>query len=1679
MAQKTRFLDSVSVNAFGNVMPDAIITASGGVGDIIFTRANGVTFTLPLAASASSADSLTTASVIDNVITFTKGDLSTFSITVDTGSAGSAVATGSLLTTGSVIDNTLTFTKGDGTSFTLVVATGSSESVPAGTVSSSAQISELGFVTSSATASFITNSQTSSMSVATASYALYAVSASVEIIKEISSSYSDTASYVEIAQTASFVTTAQTASFVQNAVSSSYALTASYALNAGEGSGIFKQTGSIQATTNDLQFTGSVSFLSVSGSNPPPKFDIDRLKMEITGGLIITRDLVVGDDFIVDDETTLRKETTIGYRNFSNDDFSYNLNVTASSNSLNSARFDGGIVITGSSTIIGDITASGQISSSATVRGQHIIAAGQLEGNDLDIITNAEIGGYLNVGGNITSSNITASGTIQGKNLFSNNQVTLGHGSDYQTNLRPDGVTGDGTDGSLRIYGGGLRVDKNITSSGNISASGNIIATNIISEVTENSDNSFKTVVYDSATKKFFRTGSYGGGGGGSVPSGTVSGSAQITELGFVNETQTSSMSVATASYVTSSNIVGNFTTSSIINFPTEVSRSAAAAGFGAGGESIPSGTVSGSAQITELGFVQSSITASSLDTASVSNNTITFTKGNGDTFAITVNTGSGTSIDTGSFISNSQTSSMTVGTASIANFVPFNGNRSVSNQNQPSGIRNVNFGANGLADFISKVYFTNDGPVLDAQNITIGEFLPIGSTVATITATDAEGQAITFGTSSTYTDDFFRIDSSTGVITMNVKSTSSMNTYNDGGTLKAPFPVTATDTFNESGSLTYYIRITPNTAPIWSENSGVGNVTDITESIAEDSGLGTDKDRYYFRDTESDTITIGSGSFSTHFLTAFALTKQSGYVRLDQITSSLDFDLYPTYSFVLTASDEHYESGDDLSSITYLPVKINVTDNVAPTINPQTLTGINEKSNTGAVAGTVFAEDDESNTMTFTQFILKSAFLNSNPTANLTSSLGGASLQNPSSDPFSINPSSGQVTRKSGQFLNVDIADRYVYTTTVRDNFNPVSASADITIPIANHVANTISISSVANIIETATTGNKVNQALTGLGGSNTILLAANSSTQRWEITSTPDLIEATNITASSTTLQLKSDLSSSATVGGDTITLQITASQDNFDTTIQYLDKVVDVELMAAPVLTPSDQTSNLNTNGARPSNNLVLVSITDPQSFTIAHSTWTFTPNPGQALEAVRNGAANSYYVRPTSNLAAGTYGYTASIFNDKGFRAGELKDEFTIAQAPVGSLTTNGTFYIIESALNGVNIVTDPNGRTGTQGDLGVTYSPTYNSAAVSSFASSNAAIAVASNGNLTAGENISGSSNTYPGTITSNITWQDQYGNAGGPTAITVNIAENALPTATLNLGVTSLLTASLAVSGSVIASLTGSDSQGFENITSASLSGTGANSFNLVDKTGASINRKYEIQPLSDLSAGNYSITGSVVDAFNQSSSANLDISIAALPTIPEVYIYSSTRGSGAPIPANYNALLGSETTTGTPIKEWASGSLGNEGPITLSGGVMRLIGSASAGLAGSSLNTIVSSTIGTVNPAENEAGNHLIYLVYPSGSDPRLGGTPTSMGDAFGDSTFGKYLLYYFTNAADKGIIGSQLNSFDLSTGYTASNGTIKTDYNRWTVLGCNNSKFSSTSTKFYVVPTSGSAPA
>ena len=116
------------------------ISPSNGLGDVTIT-ATGV--------STNTGSLLTTASAALNVVTFTKGDGSTFNVTIDTGSgagvtqinAGSGIQvtngtgpiatitntlnTGSLLKTASMASNVMTFTKGDGSTFGVTILSAS------------------------------------------------------------------------------------------------------------------------------------------------------------------------------------------------------------------------------------------------------------------------------------------------------------------------------------------------------------------------------------------------------------------------------------------------------------------------------------------------------------------------------------------------------------------------------------------------------------------------------------------------------------------------------------------------------------------------------------------------------------------------------------------------------------------------------------------------------------------------------------------------------------------------------------------------------------------------------------------------------------------------------------------------------------------------------------------------------------------------------------------------------------------------------------------------------------------------------------------------------------------------------------------------------------------------------------------------------------------------------------------------------------------------------------------------------------------------------------------------------------------------------------------------------------------------------------------------------------------
>ena len=170
MPNQVRFLDNVSVSAFGNTggtettsTGSLLLTASAATNIITFTKGDGTTFpvTIDTGSDVTTGSLITTASAALNVITFTKGDGTTFPITLDTGSTsisssyattssfaqsgngifsgsfsgsfegdgsgltGVGAHTGSLMTTASAALNVITFTKGDGTTFPITVDTGS------------------------------------------------------------------------------------------------------------------------------------------------------------------------------------------------------------------------------------------------------------------------------------------------------------------------------------------------------------------------------------------------------------------------------------------------------------------------------------------------------------------------------------------------------------------------------------------------------------------------------------------------------------------------------------------------------------------------------------------------------------------------------------------------------------------------------------------------------------------------------------------------------------------------------------------------------------------------------------------------------------------------------------------------------------------------------------------------------------------------------------------------------------------------------------------------------------------------------------------------------------------------------------------------------------------------------------------------------------------------------------------------------------------------------------------------------------------------------------------------------------------------------------------------------------------------------------------------------------------
>ena len=949
---------------------------------------------------------------------------------------------------------------------------------------------------------------------------------------------------------------------------------------------------------------------------------------------------------------------------------------------------------------------------------------------------------------------------------------------------------------------------------------------------------------------------------GDSTPAGTISGSQQITDLGFISssdsttslntftssiQTQVNGLSAATSSYLTSSGSV---------DF-TDIT-------------SVPSGIISGSSQITALGFVSES----------------------GD--STPAGTVSGSSQLTASYDARYQLSGSSI---------PFDGNRIVSQEKLPTMFTSsFNPGTSGsVVDFLNAIFYPNTEPSITSGNQTISEYSASSAAIFTLEATDPEGQSLTFGTASDYTDDLVRV-ASNGVVTLNaLAESSSFNTDLVGGSHGHTFTATATDTFNATVEKDITIFVTPNAAPIFRETSVSGNqITNVTASLNESSSDGTLVKRIFFTDAESDTITIDSSSISPQ--AHFTITKSSTYVDITQNTGSLNYEVDPLYTFSISASDEHFQNSQDSDSISVLPISISVVDNATPTVNNQTLSSINENSSNGASVGTISATDSEGNTITFTNFSLYRLELD-NVLVSSGSYGGTSQLTDPHENPFQMD-SSGNVTRKNGVFINSDLINEYQYTVEVRDAYNNNSNPAIVTIPITDDTPATLSDNFTNLFIkESETSGTTIKTTNYGSTG------ADFDSNQAGTFASSNPAISING----SGNLSLGVDLSGSVTQSGETIDSTITFTNGFSTTTTQAIS--VSVIANHHPSASFTLQNSNLNTNLATTNTNLVSVSITDTESDTPYSASLSGT-DAGKLNINYTNSNSSSLFIRANENLSAGTITYNLRVTDAYSEVSDYTGQTIPINQADTGTLGGDTTSYLIESARSG-SVLRDASGfESGSASQLSVSYSGSDGTPSVQSFTSSNAAIAIDNSGSLTLAVDISGSATSSGDTISSDITFSDNYGNVGSG-SLTVNVFANSHPSASFTNN-SSVYNTNQATSSALMVSLTITDAES-DTPFSMSLSGTDASKFNIVPQN--SNTSSVQLTAASDFAGGTYSYTASIFDQFGETSQYEREITIAqanlgTLTTNGTFYIIESATNT-AQIKTNSNGRTGTQGDLG------------------------------------------------------------------------------------------------------------------------------------------------------------------
>jgi hypothetical protein len=366
------------------------------------------------------------------------------------------------------------------------------------------------------------------------------------------------------------------------------------------------------------------------------------------------------------------------------------------------------------------------------------------------------------------------------------------------------------------------------------------------------------------------------------------------------------------------------------------------------------------------------------------------------------------------------------------------------------------------------------------------------GINIGTASATDPEGQTVTFSLSGTGSENF-NVDNSGNISLVNSLDYETATSYT--------LALNASDGVNTTTSELIITVDDVNEAPILSNSLAAS-------SFAENVSTGTTIATASAADPESQTITYslsgtGSGNFAVD---------SAGNITL---AAGLDYETATSYSLTLSASDGVNTTTNSLT--------ITIDDvNEAPSLsNSLAAASFAENVSTGTTIATTSATDPEAQTITY-------------------------SLSGTGSDKFAVD-SSGNITLSSA--LDYETTTSYSLTLTASDGTNSTSNTINISVDDVVELSIALASSSIS-LSETAASGTSVTTTTTTTDGSASVSYSlSGTGSDKFSVSSNGTITTAASLDYESTTSY---SLTLTATDGTNTVTDSLTINITDVDLSI-----------------------------------------------------------------------------------------------------------------------------------------------------------------------------------------------------------------------------------------------------------------------------------------------------------------------------------------------------------------------------------------------------------------------------------------------------------------------------------------------------------------------------------------------